>query len=135
MPQLAVLVLGSNSLTGSLPARLCHPAMVILDLQQNQLQGELHEFLDCSNIFAMAINNNKFTGFLPQVPSGVWLGIYWLDISGNQIEGPIPYSFYKLPGLTELHLANNRSVQLRDALCGSGCILLAAQSPYQYRNM
>jgi Leucine-rich repeat (LRR) protein len=78
------LTLSSNELTGQLPDRLCSLAsMRILDLSHNQLTGSL-----CDGIGALE-------------------DINVLNLSYNKIEGKIPTSITGLAKLTSLLLSNN----------------------------
>eukprot|EP00878_Enallax_costatus_P026506 GHUV01028448.1.p1 GENE.GHUV01028448.1~~GHUV01028448.1.p1 ORF type:complete len:169 (+),score=37.10 GHUV01028448.1:78-584(+) len=100
LSQLAYLSMGQNSLTGSVPANLCHSSLMMLDIHSNQIKGDMSQLVGCTAV--------KFTGVLPDLPVWPWSGLGWLDISGNDIEGTIPMAFYQLPWLGTVNMANNR---------------------------
>lgn len=108
LQHLAVIGIGSNSLTGSLPAGFCHAAITVLDLRNNGIHGQLDQLLNCSNLWFMDVSSNKFSGLLPDIPFGVWPMLGMMDASHNDIEGPIPFSFYMLPSMSNINMAHNR---------------------------
>lgn len=105
---LGILGLGSNSLTGSLPANLCNSPIAILDIHGNQIRGQVSQLLGCYRLYFLDIHSNKFTGVLPDVPTWPWYGLSVMDLSDNDIEGPIPMAFYRTPVIDTVNMASNR---------------------------
>ncbi|KAH6832399.1 hypothetical protein C2S53_007259 [Perilla frutescens var. hirtella] len=85
LPNLALLFLASNLLSGSIPSFLFGlPSLQSLDLSNNQFSGQVHEF--------SFVNKSNLVD---------------LDLSNNLLEGPIPHSFFKLHSLGIIRLSNN----------------------------
>ncbi|XP_010537627.1 PREDICTED: probable LRR receptor-like serine/threonine-protein kinase At4g20940 [Tarenaya hassleriana] len=123
------LNLSSNLLTGELP--LLTGSCVILDLSNNQFEGNLTrwakweniEYLDLSrNRFAGSIPDitpqllranhlnlsyNKLTGSLPKTIPSHYPKLRVLDASSNSLDGSLPSELLSMPTLEELHLQNN----------------------------
>eukprot|EP00775_Hariotina_reticulata_P011158 gene11158-11308_t len=109
MRQLQVLDMGANPfLGGSLPAGLCHDKLEVVYLHGCQLSGNISQFLDCPNLHALDISNNRFGGSLPDdVPWG-WRQLTSLDVSLNMVTGSIPKALFQLPMLRVLLMLGNR---------------------------
>ncbi|KAF8114983.1 hypothetical protein N665_0030s0032 [Sinapis alba] len=126
---LHTLDLSSNSLTGELP--LLTGICVLLDLSNNQFEGNLTRWSKWENVEYLDLSQNRFTGSFPDVTPQLLranhlnlsynkltgslperipthypkLGV--LDISSNSLDGPLPSTLLSMPTLEEIHLQNN----------------------------
>lgn len=131
---LKYFVMGSNSITGSLPTEMCNdnlPNLLVLDLNTNQLSGSIptciFEDLYVDDLY---LNNNQLSGTLPinatyqeyfgiinlrknyltgSIPSSLCLLEYLTAIAfdDNSFSGVIPNSIGNLTGLVVLEIASN----------------------------
>lgn len=137
MPYLVILQLYSNKMTSTVPSGLCSlTQLVVLNLQQNSLQGSLPinclDTLISLQIFNVASNSltgnvpwpsststssslvyynaesNSFVGSLPTELS-MYSSLQSLIIASNSIGGTIPTSINVLSNLTSI-LANNNEI-------------------------
>ncbi|CAH8345974.1 unnamed protein product [Eruca vesicaria subsp. sativa] len=134
--------LSSNSLTGELP--LLTGSCVLLDLSNNQFEGNLTRWSKWENVEYLDLSQNRFTGSFPDVipqllranhlnlsynnltgslPDHIpthypKLGV--LDISSNSLEGSIPSALLSMPTLEEIHLQNNGMIGNIGPLPSSG---------------
>ncbi|KAL0687860.1 hypothetical protein Bca4012_087537 [Brassica carinata] len=123
------LDLSSNSLTGELP--LLTGSCVLLDLSNNQFEGNLTRWSKWENVEYLDLSQNRFTGSFPDVspqllranhlnlsfnkltgslPERIpthYPKLRVLDISSNSLEGPLPSALLSMPTLEEIHLQNN----------------------------
>ncbi|XP_047943705.1 receptor-like protein 43 [Salvia hispanica] len=53
------------------------------------------------------LSNNQFNGQIKEFPIENQSTLFWLDLSGNRIGGPIPNFFFQLPNLFFLWLSDN----------------------------
>ncbi|GAB2280846.1 LRR receptor-like serine/threonine-protein kinase ghr1 [Dionaea muscipula] len=120
--------LSSNGLSGELPLLTGECAM--LDLSNNQFEGNLMRMAKWANIEFLDLSQNRLTGPIPNVTS-LFLRLNYLnvshnsltgnlpsfssqfpklsllDLSFNQLDGPIGTDLFTLPTLLELHLEGN----------------------------
>ncbi|KAJ4851353.1 LRR receptor-like serine/threonine-protein kinase ghr1 [Turnera subulata] len=125
---LHVLDLSSNGLGGELP--LVTGSLAVLDLSNNQFEGNLTRIAKWGNIQYLDLSQNRLTGSIPEeTPQFVRLNylnishnslsnflprviaqypkLGVLDLSFNQFDGPLLTDLLTLPTLQELHLENN----------------------------
>lgn len=81
LPSLNVLLLGSNSLTGTLPAAWSSlTSLTVADLGDNHLKGSLPASWSAwSNLRGLRLTSNSLTGNLPAA-YGSWAGIQELEL-------------------------------------------------------
>ncbi|KAL3643939.1 Inactive LRR receptor-like serine/threonine-protein kinase bir2 [Castilleja foliolosa] len=89
---LQTLDLSSNSLTGSIPSRICDwlPYLVSLDLSGNRLTGSIPDDLaNCSYLNSLILDNNQLSGHIPlQFSSLGRLGRF--SVANNDLSGTVP---------------------------------------------
>lgn len=118
LTNLELVSLGANSLTGTLPVDFCHPELHVLHLPYNQLSGGLHELLKCSKATYFDLSRNRFNGTLPDIPKWPWTNtLQVIDLSFNNLEGILPAAFYKLHVMSIIRLAHNRCVWVHVSVC------------------
>ncbi|XP_068654081.1 LRR receptor-like serine/threonine-protein kinase RPK2 [Aristolochia californica] len=107
----AFLVNGNN-LVGEIPGYLFEKCDdlngLIANLSDNRLSGKvpLEIAAKCKSIKLLDVSGNQITGPIPQ-NFGDLVSLVSLDMSRNQLSGPIPESFSRLKGLQHLALAGN----------------------------
>jgi len=129
---LAVLSLISCGLTGTFPSWIfCIKSLISLDVSENEnLCGELPEFIEGSALQILLLSGTKFSGKIPEsisnlrnltllvlsdcqfhglIPSfAQWPMIRRVDLSDNNLTGSLPSDGYlSLHKLTEISLGNN----------------------------
>ncbi|CAH9133048.1 unnamed protein product [Cuscuta epithymum] len=137
LPQLAVLVLGSNHFSASVPTSLCHlQSLQLLDLSMNHLSGSLPNCLlnltqmnvikggspRISLEISVSLEASTFSGDMPinedDKTDTVWKGkvsefdsilglLKSIDLSSNVLTGEIPSEITSLVGLRSLNLSQN----------------------------
>ncbi|XP_076892004.1 receptor-like protein EIX2 [Bidens hawaiensis] len=109
--ELKVLNLGSNNLSGRLPASASVDSLIrleVLSLYNNNLFGELPLSLkSCTMLTFLDLGANKFTGNVP-----LWIGeslsrLYVLNLASNKLLGHIPLQLCQLANLQILDLSMN----------------------------
>ena len=113
MPKLQQLQLGSNLVSGGIPESWVtgstFGALVLLDLCDNQLSGELPAGLTVmSSLEDVALCDNQFYGGLPG-DWGQFTSLYSLDLCDNNLGGTIPSTWVELfhGSVTFLSLCGN----------------------------
>uniref|UniRef100_A0A7N2M7X1 Leucine-rich repeat-containing N-terminal plant-type domain-containing protein n=1 Tax=Quercus lobata TaxID=97700 RepID=A0A7N2M7X1_QUELO len=108
-----------NFFTGPIPPDMCKQGTLRgLLLLQNNLTGEIPaSYANCSTLLRFRVNNNSLSG---KVPIGIWglPKVNIIDISLNDIEGPITSDIKNAKSLTYLFAGKNRlSAELPAAIC------------------
>ncbi|PIN10270.1 Leucine-rich repeat (LRR) protein associated with apoptosis in muscle tissue [Handroanthus impetiginosus] len=111
MPELGVLSLKSNKLSGSLPSSLCHLAeLQVMDISGNNISGTIPK---CVKYFAMFNSklkydsqDNRLTGEIPAEVTSL-VGLFGLNLSRNNLVGTIPRDIGSLELLNFLDLSKN----------------------------
>uniref|UniRef100_A0A0E0BKB5 non-specific serine/threonine protein kinase n=1 Tax=Oryza glumipatula TaxID=40148 RepID=A0A0E0BKB5_9ORYZ len=103
-PDLKVIVLSSNRITGYVPRSISKlQKLRFLDLSNNSFYGELPRM---PNLLYLLLSNNRFSGKFPS-----WLQSFstlaFLDLSWNNLVGTLPTWIGDLAGLTFLQLSHN----------------------------
>ncbi|KAJ3228950.1 hypothetical protein HDU81_005736 [Chytriomyces hyalinus] len=107
------LILNNNQLDGPVPTDIGKlTALQILCLQNNQLTGILPASLSfCRALTKLDLSGNTLTGQLPwfQQSDLPWMNLDHIDISRNQLSGPLPDMLSAIcPSLETLNLSYNR---------------------------
>ncbi|XP_078153591.1 receptor-like protein 6 [Carex rostrata] len=80
-----------------------------LDISSNRFTGEIPKFHNWLRISEYVLNNNNFSGSIPD--SSSYAGLYYLskiDLRNNSLSGTIPVSLFSLPSLQILLLSQNQ---------------------------
>ncbi|XVF77153.1 hypothetical protein PTKIN_Ptkin14bG0018100 [Pterospermum kingtungense] len=106
-PNLIDLDLYFNSFNGTLPSWLyTGPSIKYIDLSYNQFSGRIKEFQYNSLIF-LDLSSNEIQGPIPSSISQL-LNLEYLLLDSNQLQGPIPSSISQLQNLNDLILSSNK---------------------------
>ncbi|KAF9605782.1 hypothetical protein IFM89_018448 [Coptis chinensis] len=99
------LVLADNLLSGSIPDLSSLSALEELNLSSNHLGPEFPSL--GNKLVTVVLRNNAFNS---QIPSKLrnFNQSQHLDISSNQLVGPIPSTLFSLPSIHYINLAGNR---------------------------
>ena len=134
LPALKVLVLKDNLLSGTLPMSVdCSPVLEVLDLEKNQFSGTIPVHSDWYKPYgrypfrrqfrghgyerggldfvyalkSLDLSHNQLTGPLPPTLGGLD-ALQRLDLGNNQLEGPLPAYWGLLAAIRELDLRDNQ---------------------------
>ncbi|KAL1833950.1 hypothetical protein ACET3Z_003601 [Daucus carota] len=102
---LHTLNLSSNKLSGDLP--LLTGNCAVLDLSNNQFEGNLTKLLKWGNIEYLDLSQNRLTGSIPEVTSQ-FLRLNYLNLSHNSLSSSLPKVITTFPKLTVLDLSYNQ---------------------------
>ena len=87
---LQFLLLEKGKLTGSIPSKLGQLPLIILDLDYNQLSGEIPEDIyDATTLQQIDLNNNQLTGTISS-KIGQLQTLTFFQIDNNMMEGTVP---------------------------------------------
>lgn len=98
------LIVGRNSLTGSVPDYSARPNFWQLEAYSNQLSGTLPVAKKISNMRVISLENNRFSGAIPTPFAGPSIISY--DVRENSLSGQLP-DFDSYPALRAFHAADN----------------------------
>lgn len=101
------LNLSSNRLSGELP--LVTGNCAVLDLSNNQFEGNLTRLLKWGNIEVLDLSQNRLMGPIPEV-TAQFLRLHHLNLSHNSLNGSLPNVITKFPKLTTLDLSSNQLI-------------------------
>ncbi|XP_048320681.2 MDIS1-interacting receptor like kinase 1 [Ziziphus jujuba] len=104
--KITYLDLSKNKLRGQIPHIIVFPSAFYINLGYNNLDGPLPIFPTTS--VTLFLEYNFFSGPLPQNIDQLTLGLLYLDMSLNSIEGSLTPSISKIKSLTVLALKNNK---------------------------
>ncbi|KAG8366781.1 hypothetical protein BUALT_Bualt16G0003400 [Buddleja alternifolia] len=104
--QMGELDLASNQLSGRVPSMIKFKYPSNLDLSSNNFEGPLP--LWSSNLTKLYLNDNKFSGMIPENIGTSLPYLRDLDISRNNLNGTIPLSMGNLTELTTLAISSNQ---------------------------
>lgn len=101
---LHTLNLSSNGLSGELP--LLTGSCVVLDLSNNQFEGNLTRLVKWGNVEYLDLSRNRLTGSIPEV-SPQFLRLNHLNLSHNSLSSSLPKVITHYPKLRVLDLSSN----------------------------
>ncbi|MGF1534634.1 MAG: leucine-rich repeat domain-containing protein [Bernardetiaceae bacterium] len=100
--------LNGRRLRGTLPPEMVLlQELLVIDLSNNQLQGNLNPFWAFEKLLSLNLSKNAFADTLSQNLSRL-RNLRILDLSHNQLEGELPEALFDLLPLRVLHLSHNR---------------------------
>ncbi|XP_028801503.1 receptor kinase-like protein Xa21 [Neltuma alba] len=108
LPNLEMLLLGVNELTGQIPNSISNASKLItLDLSWNKFSGAIPEVLEnLKNLMELDLDGNNLTGLIPKMVNKLQ-SLQHLSLSDNRLQGSIINELCQLKRLSELYLANN----------------------------
>jgi Leucine-rich repeat (LRR) protein len=98
----SIINLYSNNLSGAIPD-LDLPKLRTLNINSNQLTGEIPYFNNLPDLIGLHIHSNQLSGTIPDF--SYLPNLAGLHLNDNQLNGNIPN--FNLPNLASLHLHNN----------------------------
>ncbi|KAL5163077.1 Uncharacterized protein HKD37_07G020048 [Glycine soja] len=101
------LDLSNNKVSGKFPTQaIQNNQLVFLDLRFNQLTGPIDPKLFERDLDVIFVNNNKFTGYLPENFGST--PARYLTFAHNSLSGSLPKSVGYAPNLTEVLFLKNQ---------------------------
>ena len=108
LARLTFISLSENTLTGEIPATFGNlTELVQLGLHHNQLTGMIPDLTNLSKLYALNLDTNELSGELRTVIERLPLSIQRLDLRANRLSGSIPKEIQKLAKLQQLILTLN----------------------------
>ncbi|KAF7045858.1 hypothetical protein CFC21_054921 [Triticum aestivum] len=110
LQNLARLYVIGNNLTGPVPSTIGNlTGLSDLRLDMNAFSGRIPSTLgNLAKLYSLGLSANSFTGPIPSTLFSIQTLSIVLDVSHNDLEGPIPQEIGNLKNLAELHLESNR---------------------------
>lgn len=102
---LSVLNLSSNGLTGELP--LLSGSCAVMDLSNNQFEGNLTRIVKWGNIEYLDLSRNRLLGAIPEV-TPQFLRLNYLNLSHNSLSSDIPKVLTQYPKLRVVDISSNQ---------------------------
>ncbi|KAL0407538.1 UNVERIFIED_CONTAM: LRR receptor-like serine/threonine-protein kinase GHR1 [Sesamum latifolium] len=102
---LHTLNLSSNVLSGEVPPLTGSCSLV--DLSNNQFEGNLTRLLKWGNVEVLDLSQNRLTGSIPEV-TAQFLRLNFLNLSHNSLNGSLPKVITLFPKLVVLDLSFNQ---------------------------
>jgi hypothetical protein len=104
---LSILDVSGNNLTGDIPQQF-PTTLTQMIMNNNQFTGSLPQFDQLQGLTLINLSNNRMNGNLnPQIFT-VLVNCVTFDVSNNQIQGSLPDSIQYMTALRTLNLQNNR---------------------------
>eukprot|EP00545_Synedropsis_sp_CCMP1620_P011410 CAMPEP_0119010232 /NCGR_PEP_ID=MMETSP1176-20130426/4878_1 /TAXON_ID=265551 /ORGANISM="Synedropsis recta cf, Strain CCMP1620" /LENGTH=620 /DNA_ID=CAMNT_0006962859 /DNA_START=77 /DNA_END=1939 /DNA_ORIENTATION=+ len=108
LTSLRKLDLSHNDFTGTVPTEvLSLPQLAYVDLGSNRIVGPFPFFVS-SNLEVFEIEENQFSGLLPDKIASAYPGLLALNLSNNTLTGTLPEDLCLLTNLNKLNLAFNK---------------------------
>ncbi|KAM4100251.1 hypothetical protein ACB094_05G054200 [Castanea mollissima] len=107
---LTYVTLRNVGIKGTIPKEwfpMISDQLIILDLSNNQIKGNLPHQLVFPNVTKLFLHSNLFSGTIPSNISDLMPNLQYLDLSENQLVGTIPLSISKIKDLNILVLRRN----------------------------
>ncbi|KAG6416790.1 hypothetical protein SASPL_124228 [Salvia splendens] len=101
---LHTLNLSSNQLSGELP--LLTGSCAVIDVSRNNFQGNLTRLVKWGNVEFLDLSQNQLTGPIPEA-TAQFLRLNHLNLSHNSLNGSLPRAISLFPKLTTLDLSFN----------------------------
>ncbi|KAG2327337.1 hypothetical protein Bca4012_036345 [Brassica carinata] len=99
------LNLSSNRLSGTLPLKVGHCA--VIDLSHNNISGDFSRIQSWGDyVETIRLSSNSLTGTLP-IQTGQFLRLTSLEAADNSLQGELPFILATYPELKELDLSHN----------------------------
>jgi Leucine-rich repeat (LRR) protein len=106
-PNIEVLILSSNKITGPIPEKFCELQYLhVLDLSNNYFAGELPVCSSMPYLHCLLLSYNKFSGKFPSLIQRL-SNLTLLDLSWNNFYGTLPIWIGHLAELRFLDLSHN----------------------------
>ncbi|XP_057987350.1 probable LRR receptor-like serine/threonine-protein kinase At3g47570 isoform X2 [Hevea brasiliensis] len=104
------LRLENNKFTGSIPSSISNLSLLSsLNMGFNNFKGNIPARLgSCRNLIRLRLSHNSLSGSIPREVIGLKSLSILLDLSGNELTGPIPSEIGLLQNLAQLDLSDNR---------------------------
>lgn len=133
-PQLIVLGLSQNTMTGSFPSSIAELTnLVILGLDDNLMTGTLDVLRTMPMLEQVYLENNDFVGNMTDTFLESATRLRTLDISGNQMVGSVPVHLMAWTDFQILDLHDNQLTFFDDAVPANSSLALLALdgNPFQ----
>ncbi|XP_042010979.1 LRR receptor-like serine/threonine-protein kinase GHR1 [Salvia splendens] len=101
---LHTLNLSSNQLSGELP--LLTGSCAVMDMSRNNFQGNLTRLVKWEKVKILDLSQNQLTGPIPEA-TAQFLRLNHLNLSCNSLNGPLPKAIARFPKLATLDLSFN----------------------------
>ncbi|XP_047945367.1 LRR receptor-like serine/threonine-protein kinase GHR1 [Salvia hispanica] len=101
---LHTLNLSSNHLSGELP--LLTGSCAVIDVSRNNFQGNLTRLAKWENVEILDLSQNQLTGPIPEA-TAQFLRLNYLNLSRNSLNGSLPKAIAHFPKLATLDLSFN----------------------------
>ncbi|KAK6150024.1 hypothetical protein DH2020_017549 [Rehmannia glutinosa] len=107
LPNLGAILLGQNNLTGPIPDSISSASKNDFTSESSSDMGFLTSLTNCRSLRTMWIQNNSFSGHLPNSIGNFSSSLEQIDASNSGIKGIIPIEIGNLSSLQSLYMDNN----------------------------